>query len=44
VQLDSEKKSAFVGSFIWKVFDLVTFGVLEKPPKKSVKYKNNASN
>ena len=26
--------SAFVGSFLWKAVDLVTFGVLEKPPKK----------
>ena len=44
VQLDTEKKSGFVGSFVWKVVDLLTFGVLEKPPKKSNQFKRHSNN
>ena len=28
-----QTESAFVGTFLWKAVDLVTFGVLEKEPK-----------
>ena len=32
--LQTSNKNSFVGTFLWDVVDLVSFGVLEKPPKK----------
>ena len=29
-----QTSNAFVGTFLWKAIDLVTFGVLEKPARK----------
>jgi hypothetical protein len=40
IQVDQK----FVGTMLWNAFDLVTFGVFEKPPKRKLANKTNNTN